>query len=266
MPKYHFIPSPIEELPRDRAPQSSIVAAYGKYERASWGLFEEAEQVVKGERKFKIKNCEGSLILVDTTLDITKNPLNKLHIGELLIRRPHIESYQHSGETGPRVDLAEFDYHYAVEMHVELKKWRDPEHLAELRKRYDSLTWYCVAHRLKQINISQNGLEEKIAESKRNIFARFRATPEQKAKRTFVSDKAKLIEADVSKVVSLMGHARQCAQTRKKQPTLIINPDIWNLAETIYSNLHEVMEFIRPQVNVEQARRYWDEVDAWEKL
>ena len=120
-----------------------------KFNRASYNK--------SSEDVFLINNCEGSLILVDKL----RMGINKLHIGELIIRNPHAEVYGSRGE-GPRIDLNRIDAKYARERLEELKKWRNLEYTEKLKLMYDRLGWYSVPHRLNQLDISPQGLEIKI--------------------------------------------------------------------------------------------------------
>src|SRR3989338_11061484 len=138
MPTYHFVDSSFTPTPEQVLPSSRITAEYGKLQYAQFGLFEKAEYSLNRQRQLRIGNCEGSLILVDTARSVSENPINKLHIGELQIRRPHAESYEQKGEKGVRVDLAEFDTHYAKALLGELRQWRDPAYRVGLLKWYES--------------------------------------------------------------------------------------------------------------------------------
>jgi len=177
MSTYHFLRE-----------QEQVLAEGSLLDRATInhnsGVFEKAAYIKCVDEALIIKNCKGSLILIDPL----RGGLNKLHIGNLLMRNPHAEVYGSRGE-GPRVDLNKIDLKYAQERLTELKRWRSEEYREQLRQRYDGLTWYSVPHRLNQLDISQAGLEIKIEEMG-NLIEYLRRQPNP----TFVSDNALEIE------------------------------------------------------------------------
>lgn len=281
MAKYHFIAEKLAaSLEGNTLPSRRISVEYGKYSYDPLGTFvrsEHFEDAPSGEsiRKMIVGNCEGSLMVIDTVRDTSQNPVNKLHIGELYIRRPHAESYEHKGEKGFRVDLAELDTHYAKQMLRELELWRDAPHREQLLKQYEQqrkksgeYRWYCMPYRVAQLKISRIGLEQKIAELQGKIKW-LRTTPQCETRR-FVYEHAVEIEKRSYQMVELMGFEMhpQKSMTRKpsSQPKVIVNADIFSLGEQIYLHLKAVLDFICPKVNVEKARNYWKDIAAWAEL
>lgn len=65
----------------------------------------------------------GSVIFVDHTI----SGFNKLHIGELVVNNPHIESNKEYGISGPRLDLSRVDRSYADLRLKYLKRIRTPK-------------------------------------------------------------------------------------------------------------------------------------------
>lgn len=272
MGTYHFISGP-----------SGAKVTYGKKSFNHFGVFLKSEHCTSGEKNMIIANCSGSLMVIDTARDISTNPINKLHIGELVMRRAHAESYEHSGLNGFRVDLASFDIHYAKVMLQELLLWKDAAHRRELIEDYEkqkkpdgSYPSYYMSYRVAQLKISPEGLETKIKALREHMT--WLKKPEQKDRRRFVSEKVKGIESDSYKMVQLMGfevqglEAIRAAQknrgelTRKKEnmPKIIHNEDIIGLASRVQRNARETLDFICPQINVIQVRDYWKDVASWE--
>ena len=252
MPTYQFVN---QQPDRKDLPETRISAAWAQID------FDKAEYTQLGDTGLLLKNCEGSIIIADKT----KPGLNKLHIGELQIRNPHIESYQERGEEGPRADLHNWDIVYASERLNELLKWRDPQYLEGLRQRYAGFTWYSVPHRLKQIEISPEGLERKIGEMKKLVH-RLESIPDN----NFISDRALLIEGRTSVLVTLMRLHREKfdkdVKIGKGKPKIIVAPEILTKADELYRMLREILDFTVPKIDMEQATRYWQGVDAWEKM
>lgn len=278
MPTYHFVPEPFTSTPEQLLPSSRITAEYGKMDYARFGLFTKAEYHLNGKSSLVIGNCEGSLMLIDTARDISSNPINKLHIRELQIRRPHAESFEQKGEKGVRVDLAEFDTHYAVALLRDLMKWRDRDYREELLKKYqEGKQAYHIPHRVKQLKISEEGLENKIVELEEHI--RWLRQPPQRSTRRFVYETSRKLENLSYKAVQLMNfqrtgieivrqsHEKEKRLTRKerRKSKIIIDTNIWNIVNEIDQHTREVFDFICPKIDIERARRYWKEIDAWEE-
>ena len=210
-------------------------------------------------------------MLIDVERDVSQNPINKLHIGELQIRHPHTESYEQKGEKGVRVDLSEFDTHYAKALLTDLRKWRDSQYREELREQYKVREqWYCVPFRMRQLGISQTGLEEKITAIEEHIS--WLREPPQRETRRFVSTTAHALETLIYQAVELMNFERNGIEATKRTKTeersqkIIVNQNIWNLVEKIAQQTKEVFDFICPKIDIAKARRYWEDVASWEKL
>ncbi|OGJ21481.1 hypothetical protein A3K73_00760 [Candidatus Pacearchaeota archaeon RBG_13_36_9] len=222
------------------------------------GKFQSGTYVRNSEDSFVIRNCEGSLILVD----ISRTGINKLHIGNLLMRNPHAEIYGSRGE-GPRIDLNRIDVRYASERLKEMEKWRDKEYREKLRQRYDALGWYSVPHRLNQLDISPAGLEIKIHKMKELID--YLGTGKES---TFVSDTALEIEAGCSKLTEISDNAAlyfKRIKSKDNSPKIIVSSSIIESTEEIYSLVKKIFEFAEnhPNFDFERAKKYWENVDSW---
>ncbi len=253
MPEYHFVPELIETntLPADRITAS--------YERKS---FNRARLFQSGEAAFILQDCLGSLILIDRA----RTGLNKLHIGELQIRNPHIERYDSKGKAGPRIDLNRIDIDYAQARLKELENWRREEYREQLREKYKLMGGYSVPHRLKQLNISPKGLEEKI-EQMRNLVARL----ENQLGNTFISEQAKEIEFESRVFRDLADKGASGFSTfgmtkkERRKPKIIINPEIISKGNVIYDLIKKVFDFTENHENFDPQRAadYWKNVDSW---
>src|SRR4030042_4859047 len=222
------------------------------------GKFQSGTYVRNSEDSFVIRNCEGSLILVD----ISRTGINKLHIGNLLMRNPHAEIYGSRGE-GPRIDLNRIDVRYASERLKEMEKWKDKEYREKLRQRYDALGWYSVPHRLNQLDISPAGLEIKIHKMKERID--YLGTGKES---TFVSDTALEIEAGCSKLTEISDNAAlyfKRIKSKDNSPKIIVSSSIIESTEEIYSLVKKIFEFAEnhPNFDFERAKKYWENVDSW---
>ncbi len=274
MARYHFVRNTCEIPESNELPAERISAEYGKFEMDRFGLFIDSEHLRNGQRYMKIGNCEGSLMVIDTARNTSANPINKLHIGELMIPRPHAESYEHGGVLGFRVDLLEFDTHYLVQELKELESWRNPVHRKELIERYKAQTkpsgkpkWYSIPFRMQQLEISSNGLERKIEELEEHL-AWLRQEPQRETRR-FVYERATAIENQSYKMVILMAQASQELKLTgrgSKKPKIVRNEDIFELSASIEGDLKAVLDFICPRVDVERARNYWEGITSWSKL
>ena len=223
-----------------------------KFDRASYNK--------SSEDIFSINNCQGSLILVDKL----RIGINKLHIGQLIIRNPHAEVYGSRGE-GPRIDLNRVDVRYAKERLEELKKWRNPEYTEKLKLRYDRLGWYSVPHRLNQLDISPQGLELKI-----NLMSDLVQYLEHRGDNTFVSDTAIEIEKRSDKLMKILENAAlQFGEITNKRDQrfqkIVICSNIIERAEKISSLVNGVFNFAEKHENFdfERAKKYWQNVDSW---
>lgn len=223
-----------------------------KFDRASYNR--------SSEDAFLINNCEGSLILVDRL----RMGINKLHIGQLLIRNPHAEVYGSRGE-GPRIDLNRIDVRYAREKLEELKKWRDPAYREELKIRYDRLGWYSVPHRLNQLDISPQGLKIKI-----NLMGELVKYLESRNDNTFVSDAALEIEKRSNDLMGILENAAlRFGEIKNKRDErfqkIVICSNIINRTENIFSLVRKVLDFAEshPNFDFKRAKKYWQNVDSW---
>src|SRR3989344_6605480 len=256
-PTYHFVKEIPQVVARGELPLVRVTS-----EHLASDFFDTAKYFLDGTVRFVVKNCLGSLILIDKT----RKDLNKLHIGNLLIRHPHIEFYDSSGQEGPRVDLHEVDIDYAKRRLEELTLLRSPEQRRATLSRYSEppiCNWYSTPHRLKQLGISSQGLEAKIEEIQETI-----EHLQAQAQNTFVSDTAKKLEE--------MGYALigTIAEKVKSLPKPLINrsqkiisdPNVVSNVDEMYRLLNKIFDFVIPRVNLEEARNYWARVDAWEKL
>ena len=222
--------------------------------------FDSASYNKSSENIFTINNCQGSLILVDSQ----RTGINKLHIGQLLIRNPHAELYGSKGE-GPRIDLNRIDVKYARERLIELEKWRDPKHREKLNLRYDKLGWYSVPHRLNQLDISRQGLEIKI-----NLMKELVSYLDSKKENTFVSDTALEIEKRSNKLMRILENAAlsfgEIINKRDERfQKIVICSDIINRTEKISSLVNSILNFAEQHENFkfDRARDYWPNVDSW---
>lgn len=223
-----------------------------KFNRASYNK--------SSENVFLINNCEGSLILVDKL----RMGINKLHIGELIIRNPHAEVYGSRGE-GPRIDLNRIDARYAKERLEELKKWRNPEYTEKLKLRYDRLKWYSVPHRLNQLDISKASLELKIKHMEDLVqYLENRKDP------TFVSDTAIEIEKKSNNLMKILENAAlKFGEIKNKRDErfqkIVICSAIIDRVEKISSLVGRVIDFAEKHENFdfERAKKYWENIDSW---
>ncbi|MEK6888656.1 MAG: hypothetical protein AABW80_00955 [Nanoarchaeota archaeon] len=277
MAKYQFFQEPTKIDERNMPPKR-IAVDYDSFNTDLFGLYHESTHYEEGRRVMKIGNCEGSLMVIDSARDTTQNPINKLHIGELTIRRPHAESYEDRGIKGFRVDLSDFDTLYARRALAELREWRNPHYRKQLLENYEAqrkpsgeYKWYCMPFRVAQLQISPQGLEEKIRELEERI--RFLRQSPQRETRHFVSRKAREIERNCYTMVSLMGIEtsllrstqvnHEMTKREARVPKVIVNTDVFRLAQSINRDLTDVFDFVCPQIDIERAKNYWQEMLAW---
>jgi len=286
MGMYHFVRDCSElkaeqvQLPRDRI---TVTYRGEKYEK--FGDFYRSEHFSDSRRDMIVGNCEGSLMVIDSAIDVSENPLNKLHIGELVMRTPHVESFEQGGLKGIRADLACFDIQYAGQMLDELTLWRDSSYREGRLKEYETERkpngeprWYCVPHRIAQLKISPLGLEKKIEEIQRVIEGLGR--PDARETREFISEENKKIEANCYEMIKLMGarvhsmdrllnekrEAGKLTKREQQKPKVMTSKDIFALAEKVYSDLKDVLNFVRKKVDIRAASNYWQTVAEWERL
>ncbi|MDP3881307.1 MAG: hypothetical protein Q8Q31_00315 [Nanoarchaeota archaeon] len=274
MVKYHFVQQELKDDPERLLPEDRITVEYGKFEYDPFfGIFAKSEHFRGNKRNMIVGNCEGSLMVIDTGRDVSTNPINKLHIGELEIRRPHAESYENKGAGGVRIDLAWFDTHYAKKMLEELKLWREDSYRQGLLEVYNArrkpdgeFKWYCIPFRIEQLKISPEGLEEKIDELKSRID--WLRQPQQRETRRLVYENCHVIEDKSRQMVILMNSTVKGYTHLKKRklPKVIVSPDVFGIASEVQSRLVKVLDHICPNINVEEARNYWQEVAAWGKI
>ncbi|MEK6893643.1 MAG: hypothetical protein AABX07_05585 [Nanoarchaeota archaeon] len=274
MSRYHFVRSACEVREGNELPAERISVEYGQYAMDRFGLFIESEHFRDGQSYMEIGNSKGSLMAIDTARDIAVNPINKLHIGDLMMRRPHAESYKPHGVVGFRVDLLEFDTHYLKKELDELRNWRNTEYRRELIARYEAQkkptgepTSYHIPFRMQQLGISPEGLERKIEELEKHLTW-LRQEPQRQTRR-LVYEHATAIENRGYKMVILMAQASQelkLTGKNSKKPKIIKNEDVFNLSALIEADLKAVFDFICPKIDVEKARNYWNEVVEWGKM
>ena len=285
MPAYHFVQSQQEAeglsdrvLPQTRfsvslyaEPDHAYLADHPR-SRKMIRTFDRATYYNDGSHVLDVGNCEGSVIFVDRT----RKGVNKLHLGELTVKRPHAECEESHGKEGPRVDLWMFDLEYAEEWYSELERWRNPQYRADLAESYSHLRWYCISHRLKQLKISPEGLELKLAELQKHIESLQAMKPwgDRGDKRNLVSRHAHIMEERYRQTVELACKAagkkdqemRRATRKEKMRPKIIVAPEIILKVGRIRNSLVHVLDYITPNIDLTQAARYWDEVDSWENL
>jgi len=287
MAEYHFFKEPPREEVVDFADLDEpdrIVVDYTikkpsdeKQQKLNkhFGNFLKSHHYSSGKKTMVVGNCEGSLIVVDSERETELNPINKLHIGKLVGTTPHAEAYEHHGIKGCRVDLAKFDIKYALQMYTEMIRWLDPIYKVEARKKHESRQWYSVQYRLKQLDITNQGLERKISELHEYI-EELKKDP----KRRLVSSNAAEIERESYAMVGLMNldilyqHSKKtlrimnglALKREANEPKIIINPDVFTIASEIQSRLKTVFNHICPKIDVQQAKNYWPLIEAWGKM
>lgn len=280
MPTYHFVKSKedLAGLGDNYLPPNRLTVHLNvfreddlmrPYSRKMTREFDKAHFYDSNQEAVLIGNCEGSTIFVDRT----RQGINKLHLGELTVKRPHAESDESHGKEGPRVDLWRFDLPYAEEWFSELERWRNPEYRRDLVESYASLRWYCIPHRVKQLRISPQGLENRLGELEQHL-AELRALPWESKKRDLVSRHAHIMETRYRQVVEMTCKAarekdRETKKATRKvrmKPKFIVQQNVILQMGRIRASLQAVLSYICPKIDLEQARRYWQEVDAWEKM
>ena len=118
---------------------------------------------------------------------------------------------------------------------------------------------------MQQLAISKEGLEKKIAELESHL--KWLREPERHQTRRFVYEMAHEIERDCYTMAILMGACARVVPGRSKLlPKIVRNDDVFQLASQIQLNLSEVFDFVRPQVDVERAKRYWQDIAEWRGL
>ena len=93
MPDYHFV----TEVPAtENLPEYRFTVSLGSETSKHNPIGVNKGYLIRGSPLFTIKDCLGSLIFIDRT----RAGLNKLHIGELQIQNPHIETCTAGGKEG----------------------------------------------------------------------------------------------------------------------------------------------------------------------
>jgi len=222
--------------------------------------FDSATYKKCGEETIAIRNCEGSLILID----FLRRGLNKLHIGELLMRNPHAEVFSSRGE-GPRIDLNRIDLKYAQERLEELKRWKDEGYRELLRQRYDQLSWYSIPHRLNQLDTSPQQLKVKIKNMERLI-----GYLEQQPSSTFVSDNAREIESRYNKLRGIFESTAEFFKPRRtkrdrRHRKIALSSEIVDSIEGLSRLIKRIFNYAEHHANFDpnRAANYWEKVDAW---
>ena len=260
MPNYHFTEEKIEQeiSARPKVPIDRITVDSRKTG------FDNAVYYVQGEEIFMIKNVGGSLVLHDPK----QSGLNKLHVGNLILENPHIESIQ-EGEYGPRVDLNQLDLKIAQKRLETLEKRRNKDFLEELILKYAIFgTRYSVPHRLKELAASPQTLE-KMIQWQQALVTNLEQIPDN----TFLSQRNTSLEGHS---VHLVGEIERNIQdynkwstqqeTRKGQraPKIIAAPEIFDKMLRLYDIFKESLHFIYEHdfLELSSPRIYWEKVDA----
>lgn len=285
MPKYQFTEEPIHLDPEEpgswRLPDRRIVADYKNREQGAYGTFSTAELYVGGVPVMQVGNCEGSLMVIDRRWSGVGN---KLHIGELLMSHPHIESHESHGKEGPRADLHDFDLDLATRYRDELMRWRNPSYRKKLLEKAEKWKWYSVKHRKDQLKISDQGLEQRILE-----VELLRTRLAQEPNPHFISRRIKFIEAACAGLITSMNdevatrekeiqamkardkerkswEKREWPKVMEKVPKIIVAPAIIPLAFKVRHHLCEVLQYLAPRLDPKEAMGYWNEIDAWAEM
>ena len=224
------------------------------------GVFEEFLYYDGLDRQMLIKNVSGSTVLIDLA---SSHRLNKIHIGDLVVRNPHVEANLKGG-IAPRVDLHELDLTYAKQRLDELERWRDdPEYRGHLRDyHYRKGDIYFVRPRLRQLAVSDDELERRI-EQHENLVR----TLETRDDSGFAYPLTNAIEADVQTLncavkAEIEEYLRTAVITKRKEK-IILPLVVVDIARGIYDKLGFVLRFVNERANYRKAERYWDEVERW---
>ncbi len=248
MPEYHIVRDSNQVI-ADVSLVDRLIVTYNPQG------FDNALYLRNGEKALIINNYEGSLILID----LSRTGLNKLHIGSKLIGDPHIEVYG-SRKEGSRIDLNRIDINYAQARLKELENWRREEYREQLREKYKLMGGYSVPHRLKQLNISPKGLEEKI-EQMRNLVARLENQPGN----TFISEQVVEIEEQYSELIKILDKA---AKKFGYLPRTIISSRLIESVEEVYSLIIKGFQVIEWPLHfhLKEAEDYWKDIDSWGEM
>jgi len=233
--------------------------------KALTAVYNGKEQLVEfsyndGRFVLTIKNVGGSVVLIDE--DAKSSFLNKIHLGELVVRNPHAERFVETG-VGPRVDLHEMDLHYANERLEELVRWTNPGYRKSLRDyHYSKVDLYFVRSRLRQLAICTHELERKIEEH-RTLVKMLESRDDSR----FIYPLASAIEGEVKtldtvakvEIEQFLGNFKP----KKKGVKVVSAFKVLEIVEEVYPKLREALRFVNDKADFERARRYWDIVDEW---
>lgn len=224
------------------------------------GRFEEFLYFGGSGEQMVIKNARGSTVLVDLT---SLHLLNKVHIGDLVVRNPHVEAYLKDG-VAPRVDLHELDLYYARQRLEELRRWRDnPGYREFLRDyHYKKVDAYFVRPRLRQLAVSEDELEKRIEEHE-SLVSALEITDDS----DFVFPLTSSIEADVQTLdcvakAEIEEFLRTTVITKRREK-VIRSLVVVDVARDIYGKLEKVLGFVNGRANYQEAGRYWERVAEW---
>ncbi len=250
MVKYHFTSKAPETNPNPEEVEKVTATYHTKG-------FESAKYCNGGEQAMKLKNDSGSLILIDNF----REGVNKIHIGDLIIKNPHVERYQDKAE-GLRVDLHDVDIVFAQRRLKELENWKSPEHREALRNLYASRGWYSTPYRLKQLKISEKGLDTKIQEMHDHVLSLVKDP-----NNTFISERVGDLELMSTDLITTMGaQIKTFVPQKKNAPKIIHDPSITDQANTLYVILGQTLDFIEEHANITDSADYWEQVAAWGDL
>jgi hypothetical protein len=256
MPKYHFTLR--EEYDRN-LPDTRISTLFERG-RDKIVALQRTEFFDNGVKQITIGNAQGSLFVVDRTMD----GLNKIHIGELIMRNPHVEVKGHSGKEGPREDLKEWDITYSRLRLQELEKWRDPEYREMVRDKYRASAWYTAKPRIRQLNISAAGLERQIIDLQRHIDEL-----DGQPGNTYFSEASKVIESqceEITREINLKVDSGLVKSPARKDPKMAYSPALIDQVRQVTNIIHSVFDRLAQLTDQETIEKYWERVGAWEKL
>jgi hypothetical protein len=251
MPKYHFVGKEVK--PGKLSENARVTVEYLN------NGFDNAIYRFGNEKRFSFKACGGSVIFVDHTA----SGLNKLHLGELVVNNPHIESNKEHGISGPRLDLSRVDRSYADLRLKYLKRIQTPRSRWKYVLEYSSYGRYTIPWRLRELAASSSTLEEMIDEHREN-----RDFLASLPNRDFVFEQTTGLEASEATLVRKMTEASSglhVSSSGKAGPKIIESQDIFGNVEELHSTTKKTIEFIHnhPNFDMEYAQNYWNRVYSY---
>lgn len=251
MPKYHFTAASENEVTIE-LPQTRLSIDLSNRPDPTM----RSEYYASGDPLMRVDIARGSYILVDLASQYT---LNKLHIGST-IRRHHLEQEGSLEERGSRVDLADVDISYAHIAVHQLKHWRNPNHRQMLKEEYKEVNGYWVTYRLRQLEISPQGLEKKIRGLQREVIGRLKHHPESK----FVSEKVTELDSTFNEFFQLMKSTLPIGPAESRGgPKIVQDTSVVELAQDMYGLLRSIIEYVHPRINMNEVKNYWNRVWQW---